>query len=64
MAKSARKKVKSVVSAKSSVKTKKSRTGSYRKETNKSEKIAEYTGCLLELHKLQGTLLAGLKKQI
>ncbi len=53
MAKTARKKKKKAVSAKKSAKT----------AAGKS-KAAEYVGCLLELHKLQGLLLSHLCKEV
>ena len=56
MAKSTRKKVKSATSSK---KTKK-----MEKSTNEQSKAAEYVGHLLELHKLQGVLLAQLYKEV
>jgi len=56
MAKSTRKKTKR---AKSSKKTKK-----MEKSTKEQSKAAEYVGHLLELHKLQGTLLAQLYKEV
>ena len=56
MAKSTRKKVKSATSSK---KTKK-----MEKSTNEQSKAAEYVGHLLELHKLQGALLAQLYKEV
>ena len=56
MAKSTRKKAKR---AKSSKKTKK-----MEKSTNEQSKAAEYVGHLLELHKLQGVLLAQLYKEV
>lgn len=56
MAKSTRKKVKS---AKSSKKTRK-----MEKFTKEQSKAAEYVGHLLELHKLQGALLAQLHKEV
>ncbi len=56
MAKSTRKKVKSATSSK---KTKK-----MEKSTNEQSKAAEYVDHLLELHKLQGVLLAQLYKEV
>jgi len=56
MAKSTRKKAKRSIPPK---KTKK-----MEKSTNKQSKAAEYVGNLLELHKLQGTLLAQLYKEV
>jgi hypothetical protein len=56
MAKSTRKKAKR---AKSSKKTKKKE-----KSTKERSKAAEYVGHLLELHKLQGTLLAQLYEEV
>ena len=56
MAKSTRKKAKR---AKSSKKTKK-----MEKSTKEQSKAAEYVGHLLELHKLQGALLAQLYKEV
>ncbi len=56
MAKSTRKKANR---AKSLKKTKK-----MEKSTNKQSKAAEYVGHLLELHKLQGTLLAQLYEEV
>jgi len=56
MAKSTRKKTKR---AKSSKKTKK-----IEKSTKEQSKAAEYVGHLLELHKLQGILLAQLYKEV
>jgi len=53
MAKSARKKKKAAISAKKPKKSAADRT-----------KTAEYVSCLLELHKLQGVLLAELHKEI
>jgi len=56
MAKSTKKKAKR---AKSSKKTKK-----MEKSTKEQSKAAEYVGYLLELHKLQGALLAQLYKEV
>jgi len=56
MAKSTRKKAKM---AESSKKTKK-----MEKSTNEQSKAAEYVGHLLELHKLQGSLLSQLHKEV
>ncbi len=56
MAKSTRKKAKRSIPPK---KTKK-----MEKSTNKQSKAAEYVGHLLELHKLQGALLAQLYKEV
>jgi len=53
MAKSARKKAKTAITAKKS-----------RKAGAEQSKVAEYVGCLLELHKLQGLLLSQLRKEI
>jgi len=53
MAKSARKKAKAALSAKKSGKTEKGQS-----------KAAEYVSHLLELHKLQGMLLAKLDKEV
>lgn len=56
MAKSARKKTKGTRLAKEMKKAKKTAKG--------QTKAAEYVGCLLELHKLQGVLLTQLKREI
>lgn len=53
MAKSTRRGTKGRISAKKSKKTSKGQT-----------KAAEYLDCLLELHKLQGVLLAQLRKEV
>ncbi len=53
MAKSARKKTKRAVPAKKKGETARGQS-----------KAAEYVGCLLELHKLQGLLLTHLRKEI
>ena len=52
--------------AKSTKKKAKRATSSKKKEkfTNKQSKAAEYVGHLLELHKLQGALLAQLYKEV
>jgi len=50
MAKSTRKKTKGAISSK--------------KTTKAQTKVAEYLDCLLELHKLQGVLLAQLHKEV
>jgi hypothetical protein len=56
MAKSTRKKVKSATSLK--------KTKQMEKSANEQSKAAEYVGHLLELHKLQGVLLAQLYKEV
>jgi hypothetical protein len=56
MAKSTRKKLKGGVSAEKTRKSGKTAKGRL--------KVAEYIDCLSELHKLQGVLLAQLKKEI
>jgi len=56
MAKSTRKRAKGTIPAKKAKKTKKT--------TKAKTKIAEYIDCLLELHELQGVLLAQLAKGI
>ena len=53
MAKSARKKTKARVSLKKK-----------RKRAKIETRTAEHVGCLLELHKLQGVLLAELDKEV
>jgi len=53
MAKSARKRTKGLISTKKKKKTTKGQTRS-----------AEYLDCLLELHNLQGVLLAQLRKEV
>jgi hypothetical protein len=56
MAKSTRKKLKGGVSAEKARKSGKTAKGRL--------KVADYIDCLSELHKLQGVLLAQLKKEI
>ncbi len=56
MAISTRKKVKSATSSK--------KTRKMEKSTKEQSKTAEYVGHLLELHKLQGVLLAQLYKEV
>ena len=56
MAKSTREKTKSAISARKAKKPKKTTKG--------QTKAAEYVNCLLELHKLQGVLLAQLRKEV
>ena len=53
MAKYVRKRAKRAISAKKAKKT-----------AQRQTKAAEYLSCLLELHKLQGVLLAQLRKEI
>jgi len=53
MVKPTRKRTKGLVSARKSKKT-----------TKDQRKAAEYLDCLLELHKLQGLLLAQLRKEV
>jgi hypothetical protein len=58
--KSARKKTKGAMpTMKGAKEAKKSK-----KTTKGQTKAAEYVGCLLELHKLQGVLLARLRREI
>jgi hypothetical protein len=67
MAKSTRKKIKETMlrkeakGAKKAQKISKSSKGCF---TAGQTKAAEYTDCLLELHKLQGTLLTRLRREI
>ncbi len=56
MTKSVRKRARETISAKKTKKT--------RKATRDQTKAAEYVGHLLELHKLQGTLLRQLAKEV
>jgi hypothetical protein len=59
MTKSARKKTRGTMPAKGAKRAKKAQ-----KTAKGQTKAAEYTDCLLELHKLQGTLLTRLRSEI
>jgi hypothetical protein len=59
MTKSARKKTKGTMPAKGAQRAKKAP-----KTAKGQTKAAEYVSCLLELHKLQGTLLTRLRSEI
>jgi hypothetical protein len=59
MTKSAIKKTRGTMPAKGAKGAKRAK-----KSTKGQTKAAEYTDCLLELHKLQGTLLTRLKKEV
>jgi hypothetical protein len=59
MTKSARKKIKGTMADKEAKRAKRTP-----KTAKGQTKAAEYTDCLLELHKLQGTLLTRLRREV